>query len=128
MSAPAQRRLLEVLGIERYVLRASADDAAPSLAGKRLALACGRDAGSALDGRYAALLKHLSAALGLPADAVAIVAKPDVALPTICFGTEPGERADNVLAPPLAALRQSPAAKRNLWRVLRGLKRAVAAH
>ena len=98
-----------------------------SIEGKRLAIACGRDVEAANNGRYRAIVAQLLAALGVSAEETLIVAKPDVDLPTICFGTEPGDRADAILAPPLPTLRQSAAAKRSLWRSLRSLRRGLGA-
>jgi hypothetical protein len=43
----------------------------------------------------------------------------------VCFGAEPGEAIDVVLAPPPAALRASAAARRALWPALRALARRL---
>lgn len=127
VAAPDVRaRLLSVLGIEHYVLRGNEGGEALSIEGKRVAIACGRDVEGATNGRYRALLAQLLAAIGVSLDEAVIVAKPSVDLPTICFGTEPGDRADAVLAPPLATLRQSSAAKRSVWKSLRSLKRTLS--
>jgi hypothetical protein len=71
------------------------------------------------------LLSQLLASIGVAFDEAVIVAKPSVDLPTICFGTEPGDRVDALLAPPLPTLRQSAAAKRSLWKSVRSLKRTL---
>ena len=127
VAAPDVRaRLLSVLGIEHYVLRGDPGAEPVSVEGKRVAIACGRDVDGATSGRYRALVAQLLGAAGVAADEAVIVAKPSVDLPTICFGTEPGDRVDALLAPPLATLRQSAAAKRSLWKTLRSLKRTLS--
>ena len=118
VAADVRSRLFGVLGVERYVLRARGDEPV-SIEGKRLAIACGRDVDAASGGRYQPLLKQLLATLSLKVEDAVIVAKLTVDLPTICFGTEPGDRIDALLAPPLATLRQSAAAKKSLWKSLR---------
>lgn len=76
-------------------------------------------------GRYARLLAQLTAALGLGRNQVGF----DAAIANvqrIYFGASPGDDADALLAPPLAGLRASAAAKRSLWRELRRLRRTLA--
>lgn len=76
-------------------------------------------------GRYARLLAQLTAALGLGRSQVGF----DAAIANvqrIYFGASPGDDADALLAPPLAGLRASAAAKRSLWRELRRLRRTLA--
>jgi DNA polymerase III psi subunit len=129
--AATRRRALALMGIEVYALRparahvaAAAEAAAvpaPAAPAERLVLVAG---GSGVDVRAERLVRHLLLALGLTPDEVVVAerARPD--LPALCLGGAPGD-ADAVLAPPLDALRRSPAAKRALWRDLRRLKRRL---
>ena len=109
----AQRRLLELLGIERYVARP-----ARAVARSRIAVVCAR----ADAARHSKLVRHLAAALGLRAeDFGSAPASGQV----ICFGTVTYEGpATN--APSLDALRASPDAKRALWQSMRALRRGAA--
>ena len=108
----AQRRLLELLGIERYVPRARA---APRL---RIAVACAR----ADLARHPQLVRHLAAALGLR---VEDFGNPAGAAHVVRFGTAAHE-GPSTSAPPLATLCASPQAKRALWDSVRALRRGGA--
>ena len=124
----ARARLLELLGIEplvRIAARGSdtpppdADRDGPAVA--RYALLVAPEERE----RHAALLKSVAAALGAGATSF----DPAPGRHAICFGTTPPDAgADATLAPPLAALRLSPAAKRALWQSLRRLRARRTEH
>ena len=76
-------------------------------------------------GRYARLLAQLAAALGIARNQVGFDSAK-TGLQRVYFGATPGDDADAILAPPLASLRASPAAKRALWREWRRLRRTLA--
>jgi hypothetical protein len=76
-------------------------------------------------GRYARLLAQLTAALGLGRHQVGFDAAI-AGVQRIYFGASPGDDADALLAPPLAGLRASAAAKKSLWRELRRVRRTLA--
>jgi hypothetical protein len=88
----------------------------------RVLFATGNDGG--FDGRYGALLRGIALALGIDPRAVACGA-PRGGVPCICFGAAPGAALDVVLAPPLASVRGSAAARRALWTSLRPLARRL---
>ncbi|HET9484673.1 MAG TPA: hypothetical protein VFO79_12005 [Xanthomonadales bacterium] len=129
----ARRRLLDLLGIERYVPRPvrgvsapmlSRDDTRP-IAAEALpatvgpcAIACDADAAQ----RYPVFVSHLARAIGV--EVGAFTRRIDAAH-TICFGATPPD-GPATLAPPLAVLRASPPAKRAFWRTLRDLRRVLA--
>lgn len=75
-------------------------------------------------GRYARLLAQVTAALGLGRQQVGFDAAI-AGVQRIYFGASPGDDADALLAPPLAGLRASAAAKKSLWRDLRRLRRTL---
>ena len=145
----ARRRLLDLLGIERYVRRERVHEAssraatpdgvpvggaeAPMLfassprravrasaapTGHAVAISCEPGATQ----RYPKLVAHLARAIGVD---VATFASRIDAPHTLCFGASPPD-GPATLAPPLATLRSSPAAKRAFWRTLRDLRRIVA--
>lgn len=130
----ARRRLLDLLGIERYVPRTAGGASAPALSSDETsrgiapraprtaapvcAIACDADAAQ----RYPVLVAHLARAIGV--DPGAFARRIDAAH-TICFGATPPD-GPATLAPPLAVLRASPPAKRAFWRTLRDLRRVLA--
>ncbi|MFN7552898.1 MAG: hypothetical protein ACK59M_04100 [Pseudomonadota bacterium] len=120
-----RHRALALMGVDLYVLRADRAMAGGRRAGTgapRVAFVLAEDGG--FDGPHGPLLRHLALALGLDPAAIALGApRPD--LPCVCFGAEPGEAIDVVLAPPPAALRASAAARRALWPALRALARRL---
>lgn len=87
----------------------------------KLAIVCGEP--DPLSGRYAALLRHVVRALAVDASLVSWSVAGDA--PVLAFGAAPGDAADAVLAPPLATLRASGAARRSLWPQLRRLRRRL---
>jgi hypothetical protein len=129
-------RALSLMGVDVYVPRprGPAPAAATAVAspaggavdgdhrGTRLVFATG-DAGG-FDGPHAGLLRQLALALGLEPAGVAC-GEPREDLPCVCFGAPPGAAGDVVLAPPLATLRASAAARRALWPLLRPLARRL---
>ncbi len=132
----ARTRLLELLGIERYTVRGPQATAskieAPTVgvtvggaeapirsarsAPPPLTVACSPDEAR----RFPAFVAHLAAALGLTPTEFAARRS---GVHTICFGAAPPDEGAATLAPPLSALRISPAAKRAFWRTLRDLQR-----
>jgi DNA polymerase III psi subunit len=137
LPAAERERLLALIGIERWVLRDVpavdrgsdavrdhvAEESRPGpLPQVRLGIVTGE--AEPLAGRHAALLRHVLRALALDASAVAWRPANDV--PVLAFGAAPGDTADAVLAPPLATLRASGAARRSLWPALRALRRRLA--
>jgi len=135
-----RERLLALMGIERWVLRdAPAVDGAsdrgrdhvaeasrpgplPQVpAPARLAIVTGE--AEPLAGRHAALLRHVLRALTLDDESVAWESR--VGIPLLAFGAAPGDAPDAVLAPPLATLRASGAARRALWPAMRSLRRRL---
>ena len=124
----ARARLLELLGIEPLVRIAARPGATPQHGAARAGPADARFALLVAPDdreRHAALLKSVAAALGPGATAF----EPAPGRHAICFGTTPPDAgADATLAPPLAALRLSPAAKRALWQSLRRLRAARTEH
>jgi hypothetical protein len=135
-------RALSLMGVDVYVRRVrgqaatSVGEPAPRVTeaplpaaapardgrGTRLVFATA-DAGG-FDGPHATLLRHLALALGLGPAGVAC-GEPREDLPCVCFGAAPGSATDVVLAPPLATLRASAAARRALWPQLRSLARRL---
>ncbi len=132
-------RALSLMGVDVYVAHrrgsvaavpaapplavvAAAPAAAGDLRGTRLVFATG-DAGG-FDGPHGSLLRQLAQALGLQAAGVAC-GEPRADLPCVCFGAAPGVAVDVVLAPPLATLRASAAARRALWTLLRPMARRL---
>ena len=93
----------------------------PTAATTKLAIVCGEP--DPLSGRYAALLRHVVRALAVDASLVSWSVAGDA--PVLAFGAAPGDAADAVLAPPLATLRASGAARRSLWPQLRRLRRRL---
>jgi hypothetical protein len=93
-------------------------DALPTL----LVFATGADGG--FDGKHGQLLRNIALALRIDPRAVAC-GSPRDGLPCVCFGAAPGAVVDVVLAPPLASLRGSAAARRALWASLRPLARRL---
>lgn len=79
-----------------------------------------------IDGNYGQLLHNIALALRIDPRAV-VCGGPREGLPCVCFGTAPGAVVDVVLAPPLASLRGSAAARRALWASLRPLARRLGA-
>jgi DNA polymerase III psi subunit len=134
-----RERLLALIGIERWVLRdAPAADSGsdpgrdagaepsrpgplPQLPAARLAIVAG-DA-KPLAGRHAALLRHVLRALAVNEESVAWEARDGI--PVLAFGAAPGDAPHAVLAPPLATLRASGAARRSMWPALRGLRKRL---
>lgn len=118
-------RALSLMGVDVYVARLRRPAIAAVVGdrrGTRLVFATG-DAGG-FDGPYAGLLRQLALALGLEPAGVAC-GEPRDDLPCVCFGAAPGAASDIVLAPPLATLRASAAARRALWPLLRPLARRL---
>jgi hypothetical protein len=129
-------RALSLMGVDVYVARprrpaiaAATAPATPATAavdgdrrGTRLVFATG-DAGG-FDGPHGGMLRQLALALGLEPAGVAC-GEPREDLPCVCFGASPGAASDIVLAPPLATLRASAAARRALWPLLRPLARRL---
>lgn len=135
-----RERLLALIGIERWVLRDTpavdrgsdpgrdpvAEVARPGPLPQvpspvRLVIATGE--AEPLAGRHAALLRHVLRALAIEESAVAWAATTGI--PVLAFGAAPGDAVDAVLAPPLATLRASGAARRSLWPALRALRRRL---
>ena len=141
LPAVERERVLALLGIDRWVLRtdaaadagriAPASRAEPVVAAAaslekparavRLAIATGEPA--PLAGRNGPILRHVLRALALDESSVAW--QPQEGVRVLAFGAAPGDAADAVLAPPLATLRASGAARRAVWPALRALRRAL---
>ena len=134
----ARRRLLELLGIERYVPRHCAaapvgGASAPTLSVSTKRGAVGAEAPPTarlvaiscepgVARQYPKFIAHLARAIGVD---IAAFARRIDAPHTLCFGASPPAGAVT-LAPTLAMLRASPAAKRAFWRTLRDLRRILA--
>ena len=129
----ARRRLLDLLGIERYARRPVGGASAPMRSsaagagsvgaeapptGHDVAIHCEPEAVQ----RYPAFVAHLARAIGV--EVGAFTRRIDAAH-TICFGATPPD-GPATLAPPLPVLRASPPAKRAFWRTLRDLRRVLA--
>jgi hypothetical protein len=133
LAQAAQGRALDAIGIERWVRRALTDSSANAAtdtdpaASALIAFCCAPvEIGAVpLEGRYRVLLRQLIAALGLTPDVVSF--RPLLGRPRICFGVAPGDAADALLAPPIAALAAGAGAKRSLWPQLRALRRRLGA-
>jgi hypothetical protein len=129
-------RALSLMGVDVYVARPRRSAIATVTAvatsataavdgdrrGTRLVFATGSAGG--FDGPHGGLLRQLALALGLEPAGVAC-GEPREDLPCVCFGAAPGAASDVVLAPPLATLRASAAARRALWPLLRPLARRL---
>jgi len=142
LPAAERERLLTLMGIDRWVLRGAAaasgndpgrDIAAPDsrpaplppeaapVSAPRLAIVAGET--MPLAGRHGAMLRHLLRTLAI--DEAQVTWSVHDGVPVLAFGAAPGDAADAVLAPPLATLRASGAARRSLWPALRTLRRRL---
>jgi hypothetical protein len=111
-TAARRLHLLAAMGITVYERR-------PATAAAPLALRFAPDHPDPWQGPQARLFRHLALALGLAPDAVR-VERGSARTPAdlaIAFG---GGDAGSIAAPAPAALAADPAAKRALWRALRG--------
>lgn len=140
LDADARQRLLALIGIDVYLQRApreqrtaiaepastrasaaAATSAAPAANGL-LQFECDlADAGAQpLTGPYAALLRQVLQAMGVAPREVRFV---QLAGPDGAAGMRLAQGSNRLLAPALAEVRNSAAAKRTLWTALRTLRR-----